>query len=138
MTNTTRLGYFIIFDEQFSTALTCTKRFCSFQNLLCAVTLVCVHFEDVHTAFQILYAKDTDQRSSTFEKSFAMGKEYQRRTKVSPGSICHLMSDFFSFQFSLSVMKGYLLLSTTMIPTDFHVKLIKTSFFSEIGLKMSK
>ncbi|XP_062581559.1 COP9 signalosome complex subunit 1-like isoform X2 [Saccostrea cucullata] len=31
---------------------------------------------------KILYAKDTDQRSSTFEKSFAMGKEYQRRTKA--------------------------------------------------------
>ena len=31
---------------------------------------------------QILYAKDIDQRSTTFEKSLAMGKEYQRRTKV--------------------------------------------------------
>ncbi|CAG2241230.1 COPS1 [Mytilus edulis] len=31
---------------------------------------------------KILYAKDTDQRSSTFEKSLAMGKEYQRRTKA--------------------------------------------------------
>ncbi|KAJ8318074.1 hypothetical protein KUTeg_003165 [Tegillarca granosa] len=29
---------------------------------------------------KILYAKDTDQRSTTFEKSIAMGKEYQRRT----------------------------------------------------------
>ncbi|XP_045211954.1 COP9 signalosome complex subunit 1-like [Mercenaria mercenaria] len=31
---------------------------------------------------KILYAKDTDQRSTTFEKSFTMGKEYQRRTKA--------------------------------------------------------
>ena len=31
---------------------------------------------------QILYAKDTDQRSTTFEKSFTMGQEYQRRTKA--------------------------------------------------------
>ena len=31
---------------------------------------------------QILYAKDTDQRSTTFEKSFTMGHEYQRRTKA--------------------------------------------------------
>ena len=29
---------------------------------------------------QILYAKDADQRSQTFEKSLAMGEEYQRRT----------------------------------------------------------
>lgn len=31
---------------------------------------------------QILYAKDVDQRSSTFEKSISIGKEYQRRTKM--------------------------------------------------------
>ncbi|KAK3091694.1 hypothetical protein FSP39_021926 [Pinctada imbricata] len=31
---------------------------------------------------KILYAKDTDQRSTTFEKSLSMGKEYQRRTKA--------------------------------------------------------
>ena len=31
---------------------------------------------------QILYAKDVDQRSTTFEKAILMGKEYQRRTKV--------------------------------------------------------
>jgi len=31
---------------------------------------------------QILYAKDTDQRSTTFEKSLEMGREYQRRTKA--------------------------------------------------------
>lgn len=31
---------------------------------------------------KILYAKDIDQRSTTFERSFAMGKEYQRRTKA--------------------------------------------------------
>ncbi|XP_067143763.1 COP9 signalosome complex subunit 1 isoform X2 [Centruroides vittatus] len=29
---------------------------------------------------KILYAKDIDQRSTTFERSLAMGKEYQRRT----------------------------------------------------------
>ncbi|XP_069125139.1 COP9 signalosome complex subunit 1-like [Argopecten irradians] len=31
---------------------------------------------------KILYAKDTDQRSTTFEKSLSMGKEYQRRTRA--------------------------------------------------------
>ncbi|XP_052781933.1 COP9 signalosome complex subunit 1-like [Mya arenaria] len=31
---------------------------------------------------KILYAKDTDQRSTTFEKSLQMGQEYQRRTKA--------------------------------------------------------
>lgn len=31
---------------------------------------------------KILYAKGTDQRSTTFEKSFTMGQEYQRRTKA--------------------------------------------------------
>ena len=31
---------------------------------------------------QILYAKDADQRSTTFEKSLAMGREYQRRTRM--------------------------------------------------------
>ncbi len=31
---------------------------------------------------QILYAKDIDQRSATFEKSIEMGKEYQKRTKA--------------------------------------------------------
>lgn len=31
---------------------------------------------------KILYAKDVDQRSTTFEKSLLMGKEYQRRTRM--------------------------------------------------------
>ncbi|RZF36031.1 hypothetical protein LSTR_LSTR005847 [Laodelphax striatellus] len=31
---------------------------------------------------KILYAKDVDQRSTTFEKSIAVGKEYQRRTRM--------------------------------------------------------
>lgn len=31
---------------------------------------------------KILYAKDVDQRSTTFEKSLAVGKEYQRRTSM--------------------------------------------------------
>ncbi|KAL3876179.1 hypothetical protein ACJMK2_034050 [Sinanodonta woodiana] len=31
---------------------------------------------------KILYAKDTDQRSTTFEKSFIMGVEYQKKTKA--------------------------------------------------------
>ncbi|CAH1793629.1 unnamed protein product [Owenia fusiformis] len=31
---------------------------------------------------KILYAKDIDQRSTTFEKSLNIGKEYQRRTKA--------------------------------------------------------
>lgn len=31
---------------------------------------------------KILYAKDVDQRSATFEKSIEMGKEYQKRTKA--------------------------------------------------------
>jgi COP9 signalosome complex subunit 1 len=31
---------------------------------------------------KILYAKDVDQRSVTFEKSIEMGKEYQKRTKA--------------------------------------------------------
>lgn len=31
---------------------------------------------------QILYAKDVDQRSTTFEKSIGLGKEYQRRTRM--------------------------------------------------------
>ena len=31
---------------------------------------------------QILYAKDVDQRSATFERSLAMGQDYKRRTKV--------------------------------------------------------
>ncbi|XP_070579826.1 COP9 signalosome complex subunit 1-like isoform X4 [Ptychodera flava] len=31
---------------------------------------------------KILYARDVDQRSTTFEKSLAMGKAYQRRTKA--------------------------------------------------------
>lgn len=31
---------------------------------------------------QILYAKDMDQRSTTFEKSLAVGKEYQRQTRM--------------------------------------------------------
>lgn len=31
---------------------------------------------------KILYAKETDQRSNTFEKAIAMGKEYQRRSRI--------------------------------------------------------
>jgi COP9 signalosome complex subunit 1 len=31
---------------------------------------------------KILYAKDVDQRSATFEKSIEMGKEYQKRTRA--------------------------------------------------------
>lgn len=31
---------------------------------------------------QILYARDVDQRSTTFEKSLHMGKEFQRRAKA--------------------------------------------------------
>jgi len=31
---------------------------------------------------KVLFAKDTDQRSSTFEKSFEMGVEFQKRTKA--------------------------------------------------------
>ncbi|KAK0085824.1 hypothetical protein PV325_004351 [Microctonus aethiopoides] len=31
---------------------------------------------------KILYAKDVDQRSTTFEKSISVGKEYQRRTRM--------------------------------------------------------
>ncbi|XP_051163112.1 COP9 signalosome complex subunit 1 isoform X2 [Leptopilina boulardi] len=31
---------------------------------------------------KILYAKDVDQRSTTFEKSISLGKEYQRRTRM--------------------------------------------------------
>lgn len=31
---------------------------------------------------KILYAKDVDQRSTTFEKSLIMGKKYQRRTRM--------------------------------------------------------
>lgn len=31
---------------------------------------------------QILYARDVDQRSTTFEKSLQMGKEFQRRAKA--------------------------------------------------------
>ena len=31
---------------------------------------------------QILYARDVDQRSTTFEKSIHMGKEFQRRAKA--------------------------------------------------------
>lgn len=31
---------------------------------------------------QILYAKDADQRSTTFERSIMMGQEYQRRTRM--------------------------------------------------------
>jgi COP9 signalosome complex subunit 1 len=31
---------------------------------------------------KILYAKNADQRNSTFEKSLAMGLDYQRRSKV--------------------------------------------------------
>ena len=34
----------------------------------------------IHT--KILYAKDVDQRSVTFEKSIEMGKEYQKRTRA--------------------------------------------------------
>lgn len=35
----------------------------------------------IGVGFKILYAKDVDQRSSTFEKSIEMGKEYQKRTR---------------------------------------------------------
>ncbi|MEQ2179660.1 cop9 signalosome complex subunit [Goodea atripinnis] len=31
---------------------------------------------------KILYARDVDQRSTTFEKSLHMGKEFQRRAKA--------------------------------------------------------
>ena len=31
---------------------------------------------------KILYAKETDQRSSTFERAIAMGKKYQRRSRM--------------------------------------------------------
>lgn len=34
------------------------------------------------TCRQILYARDVDQRSTTFEKSIHMGKEFQRRAKA--------------------------------------------------------
>lgn len=32
--------------------------------------------------FQILYAKDIDQRSTTFKKSLAMGKQYARSSHM--------------------------------------------------------
>jgi len=31
---------------------------------------------------QVLYAKDLDQRSITFEKAITMGEEYQMKSKV--------------------------------------------------------
>ena len=40
-------------------------------------------FRDACSVFrQVLYARDVDQRSTTFEKAIEMGKEYKKRTKV--------------------------------------------------------
>jgi len=36
----------------------------------------------IYYFFQVLYAKDLDQRSITFEKAIAMGEEYQMKSKV--------------------------------------------------------
>lgn len=47
---------------------------------------MCVAFDNANTwntyFWQILYAKDVDQRSTTFEKSLQIGKYYQRRTRM--------------------------------------------------------
>lgn len=40
------------------------------------------HGEPCLVPVQILYARDVDQRSTTFEKSLLMGKEFQRRAKA--------------------------------------------------------
>lgn len=64
---------------------------------------------------QILYARDVDQRSTTFEKSLQMGKEFQRRTKamilraavlrnqihvkVTPSLYCHCILTVTAFLF---------------------------------------
>ena len=32
--------------------------------------------------FQVLFAKDADQRSCTFEKSLNLGEEFKRRTRL--------------------------------------------------------
>lgn len=40
------------------------------------------HAEPPLLPVQILYARDVDQRSTTFEKSLLMGKEFQRRAKA--------------------------------------------------------
>jgi len=37
----------------------------------------------------VLYAKDLDQRSITFEKAIAMGEEYQMKSKVSYLRLTH-------------------------------------------------
>ena len=48
---------------------------------------------------QIMYAKDVDQRSSAFVRSLAMGRDFQRRTKVLRSA---LINDFVLLLFSVT------------------------------------
>lgn len=41
-----------------------------------------IEYDFYFSPTQILYAKDIDQRSTTFEKSLQVGKMYQRRTRL--------------------------------------------------------
>lgn len=63
---------------------------------------------------KILYAKDVDQRSTTFERSLAMGKEYQRRTSM-------------------------LILRAAMLKNQIHVKVsnLSSEFISNILVKQN-
>lgn len=57
---------------------------------------------------KVLYAKDADQRGSTFEKALLVGRDYQRRTKM-------------------------LILRTAMLKNHIHVKVCLPTFNSYGG-----
>ncbi len=58
----------------------CAQQNCMLDTLLLTFLSLCDFY--LKFQFQILYAKDADQRSSTFERSIMMGQEYQRRTRM--------------------------------------------------------
>jgi len=55
----------------------------AFNHSFLTLLIVSLHFQariDSHN--KILYAKDVDQRTVTFERALDMGREWQRRTKA--------------------------------------------------------
>jgi len=57
---------------------------------------------------QVLYAKDLDQRSITFEKAIAMGEDYQMKSKVlySCSVYCFDPDDFHVSFVTFSIKNG--------------------------------
>lgn len=88
--NSLFLGYFEIasiccewcFKEGCSAASMTLQLYSTVQEGLSAMEPCCSSCMQCLSWLQILYARDVDQRSTTFEKSLLMGKEFQRRAKA--------------------------------------------------------